>query len=63
MVVGRTVRCPPAFGDDFAVPDNHQAVQALDLLIERIDEFKQRRRGNALRFGRITGQRAGGTAG
>ena len=33
-IVGR----PPALGDDFAMPDEHEAVKRIDLLIRRLDE-------------------------
>ena len=51
MVVLGTIRSPPAFRDHVAVPDDHQAVHPLDLLVKCADQIQQRDRRNALRFG------------
>ena len=54
------IRSPPTFSDDLAVTQDHDAVHALDLLVERVHKLEQRRGGNALRFGSAAGQQACG---
>jgi hypothetical protein len=53
------VRRPPALGDDMAVPDDHHAVQRVDLGLGAVHERGDRRRGDPLRLGGAPRQRAG----
>ena len=39
---------PPAFGDDVAVAEDHEAVHAVDLGVEGFDEVEEGARGDAL---------------
>src|SRR5262249_30204680 len=61
----RVVRGPPALGDDLTVPQQHDAVQRVDVFFGRIDEREDRLRRDALLFrtaARQVGRSANGSA-
>src|SRR5262245_47746987 len=55
------LRSPPSFSYHMAVSHNHQAVHAVDLLVERIYEIQHRRGGDALCFRPAARQGSPGT--
>lgn len=62
MIVGRVVRFPPAFRDHVAMPNDHEAVDAVDSFVKCVKKLLQLRGGNALGLGRRAGQGLGGVS-
>jgi hypothetical protein len=50
------VGCPLRLGDDMTMPEEHEAVHRVHLLIGRLDEGKNVRRGDALCLGTAAGE-------
>ena len=50
---------PPPFSNDMAVPENHEAVERVDIFIGSVNEGEDGGTGDALRFGGAARERGG----